>query len=137
MLSFINFNSEVETKDQYYERMAKVVNAIRTGTLYDGMDLHAIYTPHALHEVENCIMEIIYEDVIAVAYTLVAEHKIFYLKEDFGSELFLNVMVNFHKYNNPDYRVTDEDGNFVKISFGNFVVVCNFTPFDFAENFSN
>ena len=124
MLSFINFNSEVETKDQYYERMAQVVNAIRTGAFYDGVNLQLIYTEHALKEVEKCIMEIIREDVICVAIKMVSENSIFYMKEDFVSDVMTNVLSEFHKYNNPDYRIKGDDGEFKKANFSNFVRFC-------------
>lgn len=127
MFKFITIN-EGETKEQYYNRMAQIVNAIETGAAYDGMDLRLIYTEEALASMRACIFEQLYNPIQRVAGKVASEVGILYMVEDFSQSVAESVLSNFYKFNNPDFRLKDEDGAFVPVSFSKFIRFCAKEP---------
>lgn len=127
MFNFITIN-EGETKEEYYNRMAQIVNAIETGALYNGMDLRAIYTEEALMSMRVCIFEELYDPIQRVAGKVASEIGILYMVEDFMQAVAECVLKNFYKFNNPEFRTKDEAGKFTPVSFGKFIRFCAKEP---------
>lgn len=112
MLEYFAFDEKVENVTEYLTRMAGVVDSIQNDVEYEGINYKRMLTHDEQAAIRMYVIDFIIKDVINTAEGIAAERHLGALTDDFVTETVIEVLTNFHKFNNPRFKkVGDNEEN--------------------------
>ena len=112
MLDYFAFDEKVENVTEYLTRMAGVMDSIQNDVEYEGINYKRMLAHDEQVAIRMYVIDFIIKDVINTAEGIAAERHLGALTDDFVTETVIEVLTNFHKFNNPRFKkVGDNEEN--------------------------
>jgi len=103
------FNNKQETVDQYLTKAARWIDVIRNEAVYPEKDCMELLDldEEACKEITNYIFTVMQPIIKEAAEVTIHKYQMYSIMEDFENQLYMDVFMGLHKYNNPRYTTKE------------------------------
>jgi len=103
------FNSKHETVDQYLTKAARWIDVIRNEAVYPEEDCMELLNmdEEACKDITNYVFSVMQPAIKEAAEVTIHKYQMYSVMDDFENQLYMDVFMGLHKYNNPRYMTKE------------------------------